>query len=161
MQVYFSDTTTGLTRPAQELVGFRRVTIAPGAIQTITFSVQMDQLGYLGIDRTSFIIEPGAIEVLVGSGSDDIRARRPSRSWARQSSSVENGRFSRCHEWSSSPGDRDRRPQPWRSSPAYGARGRKLTRTSTGTSTPPAASAAGELVVEGTVLGVVGGRLPR
>ena len=35
---------------------------------------------------------------------------------------------------------------------------RKLTRPSTGTSTPPAASAAGELVVEGTVLGVVGGR---
>ena len=75
MQVYFSDTATGLARPAQELVGFRRVTLAPGAVQTITFSVQMDQLGYLGLDRTSFIIEPGPIEVLVGSASDDIRAR--------------------------------------------------------------------------------------
>ncbi len=75
VQVYFSDTATGLTRPAQELVGFRRITLAPGAMQRITFSVQMDQLGYLGADHTSFIIEPGPIEVLVGSGSDDIRAR--------------------------------------------------------------------------------------
>ena len=75
VQVYFSDTATGMTRPAQELVGFRRITLAPGEVQRITFSVQMDQLGYLGVDRTCFIMEPGPIEVLVGSGSDDIRAR--------------------------------------------------------------------------------------
>lgn len=75
VQLYFSDTATGLARPAQELVGFRRITLAPGAVQTVTFSMQMDQLGYLGLDRTSFVIEPGPIDILVGSASDDIRAR--------------------------------------------------------------------------------------
>ncbi len=75
VQLYVSDTATGLVRPAQELVGFRRVTLAPGAVQTVTFSVQMDQLAYLGLDRSTFIIEPGPIDVLIGSASDDIRAR--------------------------------------------------------------------------------------
>ena len=48
VQLYVSDTATGLVRPAQELAGFRRVTLAPGEVKTVTFSVQMDQLGYLG-----------------------------------------------------------------------------------------------------------------
>ena len=75
VQLYVSDTATGLVRPAQELAGFRRITLAPAQVQTVTFSVQMDQLGYLGLDRTGFIIEPGPIDVLLGSASDDIRAR--------------------------------------------------------------------------------------
>jgi len=75
VQLYVSDTATGLARPAQELVGFRRITLAPGEARTVTFSVGMDQLAYLALDRSSFVIEPGPIEVLVGSASDDIRAR--------------------------------------------------------------------------------------
>ncbi|WP_017935798.1 glycoside hydrolase family 3 N-terminal domain-containing protein [Nocardioides sp. Iso805N] len=75
VQLYVGDTATGLTRPAQELVGFRRISLAPGAARTVTFTVRMDQLCYLGLDRTSYIIEPGPIDVLVGSSSDDIRAR--------------------------------------------------------------------------------------
>ena len=34
----------------------------------------MDQLGYLGLDGSTYIIEPGPIDVRVGSASDDIRA---------------------------------------------------------------------------------------
>ncbi|MFJ6837854.1 beta-glucosidase [Streptomyces sp. NPDC091209] len=75
VQLYVSDTATGLARPAQELVGFRRITLAPAEVKTVTFSVRMDQLGYLGLDRSGFIIEPGPIDVLLGSASDDIRAR--------------------------------------------------------------------------------------
>lgn len=75
VQLYFSDTATGLARPAQELVGFRRITLAPGSAQTVTFTVQMDQLAYLDIDGATFILEPGPIDVLVGSASDDIRAQ--------------------------------------------------------------------------------------
>ena len=74
VQLYFSDTATGLVRPAQELVGFRRVPLGAGASATVTFSVRMDQLGYLGLDGSTYIIEPGPIDVRVGSASDDIRA---------------------------------------------------------------------------------------
>ncbi|WP_292826707.1 glycoside hydrolase family 3 N-terminal domain-containing protein [Microbacterium sp.] len=75
VQLYFSDTATGLVRPAQELVGFRRISLAPGASSTVTFTVRMDQLGYLGLDGSTYIIEPGPIDVLIGSASDDIRAQ--------------------------------------------------------------------------------------
>ncbi|HEY2557040.1 MAG TPA: glycoside hydrolase family 3 N-terminal domain-containing protein [Diaminobutyricibacter sp.] len=73
VQLYFSDTATGLARPAQELVGFRRVALEPGAAQTVTFAVTLDQLAYLGVDGSTWIVEPGPIDVLVGSASDDIR----------------------------------------------------------------------------------------
>ncbi|MFI0961237.1 beta-glucosidase [Streptomyces sp. NPDC021080] len=75
VQLYVSDVATGLARPAQELVGFRRITLVPGAVQKVTFSVQMSQLAYLGLDGRTFVMEPGPVDVLVGSSSDDIRAR--------------------------------------------------------------------------------------
>ncbi|MFF1876013.1 glycoside hydrolase family 3 C-terminal domain-containing protein, partial [Kitasatospora herbaricolor] len=74
VQLYFSDTATLLVRPAQELVGFRRVSLDPGEATTVPFTVQLDQLAYLDVDGTTYILEAGPIEVLVGSASDDIRA---------------------------------------------------------------------------------------
>jgi len=47
----------------------------PGVSTTVTFTVRMDQLGYLGLDGSRYIIEPGPIDVLIGSASDDIRAQ--------------------------------------------------------------------------------------
>ena len=41
----------------------------------MTFTVRMDQLGYLGPDGSTYIIEPSPIDVLIGSASDDIRAQ--------------------------------------------------------------------------------------
>lgn len=35
----------------------------------------MSQLAYLGLDGRNFVMEPGPVDVLVGSSSDDIRAR--------------------------------------------------------------------------------------
>lgn len=75
VQLYFSDRATGIVRPAQELVGFRRITLEAGESRTVTFTVKMNQLGYLDVNGTSFILEPGSIEVLVGAASNDIRAR--------------------------------------------------------------------------------------
>ncbi|MFI6549328.1 beta-glucosidase [Streptomyces prunicolor] len=74
VQLYFHDTATGLTRPAQELVGFRRVHLAPGACATVDFTVRMSQLGYVGLDG-EFVLEAGPVDVSVGAASDDIRAR--------------------------------------------------------------------------------------
>lgn len=74
VQLYFSDTATLLTRPAHELVGFRRITLDPGASTTVTFTVTMDQLAYLDVAGTTYILEPGPIDVLVGASSEDIRA---------------------------------------------------------------------------------------
>ncbi|MFG2369240.1 beta-glucosidase [Streptomyces mirabilis] len=72
VQLYFHDTATGLTRPAQELVGFQRIHLAPGATATVEFTVRMSQLGYVGLDG-AFVLEPGPVDVSVGAASDDIR----------------------------------------------------------------------------------------
>jgi beta-xylosidase len=74
VQLYFHDRATGVTRPYQELVGFKRVHLEPSASTVVEFEVQMSQLGYVGITG-GFILEPGPIEVWIGSASDDIRAR--------------------------------------------------------------------------------------
>lgn len=75
VQLYFGDTATGIVRPAQELVGFRRVSLDPGEVKEITFTVQMDQLAHLDVAGARLVRGPGRIQVLVGAASDDIRAR--------------------------------------------------------------------------------------
>jgi beta-xylosidase len=73
VQLYVADTATGVTLPEQQLVGFARVELEPRASKTVKFVVPMSLLGYTG--RTGqFILEPGPVEVSVGSSSSDIRS---------------------------------------------------------------------------------------
>jgi beta-xylosidase len=73
VQLYAADTATGVTLPMQQLVGFARVDLAPGASKTISFEVPMSLLAYTGISG-ELVMEPGPAELSVGSSSDDIRA---------------------------------------------------------------------------------------
>jgi beta-glucosidase len=73
VHLYMSDTATGVTLPAQQLVGFARLDLEPGASKTVSFVVPMSLLGYTGISR-KLIIEPGPVETSVGSSSNDIRS---------------------------------------------------------------------------------------
>ena len=73
VQLYAADTATGVTRPAQQLIGFARVDLEPGASETVTFAVPMSLLGYTGLSG-EFVMEPGPIEVGAGSSSADIRS---------------------------------------------------------------------------------------
>jgi beta-glucosidase len=41
VQLYAADTATGVTLPAQQLIGFARVDLEPGASRTITFVLPM------------------------------------------------------------------------------------------------------------------------
>ncbi|WP_433524709.1 beta-glucosidase family protein [Nocardia pseudovaccinii] len=74
VQLYIHDTATGLTRPGQELAGFARVHVAPGATTLIEFTIQLSQLAYVGLDG-DLVLEPGPVDVQVGAASDDIRRR--------------------------------------------------------------------------------------
>jgi beta-glucosidase len=73
VQLYASDTATGVTLPAQQLIGFARVDLEPGVTKTVTFSVPVSVLAYTGISG-DVVIEPGPVEVSAGSSSDDIRS---------------------------------------------------------------------------------------
>ena len=73
VQLNAADTATGVTLPAQQLIGFVRVGLEPGASKTVSFAVPMSLLGYTGLSG-DFIMEPGPIEVSAGISSSDIRS---------------------------------------------------------------------------------------
>ena len=73
IQLYLHDPVASVTRPLKELKGFRRISLQPGEKSTVTFSVGRKELEFL--DRAmKLIVEPGEIEVMIGSSSADIRA---------------------------------------------------------------------------------------
>ena len=72
VQLYLHDREATVTRPAQELAGFKRVHLAPGESRRVTFTVQMSQLGFYNREMR-FVVEPGNVDVMVGSSSDDLR----------------------------------------------------------------------------------------
>jgi beta-glucosidase len=73
VQLYVAETATGVTLPAQQLAGFARVGLEPGAAKTVTFVVPMSLLAYTGISG-DVVMEPGPVEVSAGSSSSDIRS---------------------------------------------------------------------------------------
>jgi beta-glucosidase len=73
VQLYAADTATAVTLPAQQLVGFARVDLDPGQSKTVAFTVPLSVLAYSGITG-EVVMEPGPIELSVGSSSDDLRS---------------------------------------------------------------------------------------
>jgi len=72
VQLYTHTPSSHVTRPVKELKGFKRVRLAAGEKRTVTFTLAVSQLGFY--DRSmQFVVEPGTIEVMVGSSSDDVR----------------------------------------------------------------------------------------
>ncbi|NDJ75940.1 MAG: beta-glucosidase [Chloroflexi bacterium] len=75
VQLYVHDRVASVTRPVQELKGFVRILLEPGEKKTVTFTLPVAMLGFYNREM-AFVVEPGEIEVMVGSSSADIRARR-------------------------------------------------------------------------------------
>ena len=73
VQLYAADTATGVTLPMQQLVGFARVDLEPGASRTVSFAVPMSLLAYTG-PSGELVMEPGPVELSAGSSSSDIRS---------------------------------------------------------------------------------------
>jgi len=71
VQLYTHQYTSSVTHPVKELKGFQRVTIEPQQTRTITFCLKVNQFGFYD-QAQNFVIEPGAVEVMVGSSSQDI-----------------------------------------------------------------------------------------
>lgn len=73
VQLYASQNATAVTRPVRQLIGFRRVALAPGAAATVRFTVATSQLGYSGVDGR-FVLEPGDVTLAIGGSSDQTPA---------------------------------------------------------------------------------------
>jgi len=74
VQFYLRDPVASVTRPVKELKGFERITLEPNETKRVSFVLAKDDLQFL--DATmKYVVEPGTIEVLVGSSSEDIRVK--------------------------------------------------------------------------------------
>ena len=74
VQLYLRDKNAEMTRPVKELAGFCRVTLQPSEKKCISFEVSPSFLAFLDRDMR-WKIEKGAVEVQMGSSSEDIRLR--------------------------------------------------------------------------------------
>jgi beta-glucosidase len=72
--MYLHDLVAQVARPLKLLTGFARVSLEPGEAMDITFKVHTDRTAYTGADLVR-IVEPGDLEVLVGTSSADLPCR--------------------------------------------------------------------------------------
>jgi len=73
VQLYVHDVAASVTRPIKELKGFKRISLNPGATQTVVFTVPASELAFWNTTQHAFYVEPGSFQVMVGASSADIR----------------------------------------------------------------------------------------
>lgn len=72
VQLYVHDPIATVTRPVKALKGFKRIALEPNQTKTVIFYLPVQHLGFYNRDM-DFVVEPGTIEVMLGSSSKDIR----------------------------------------------------------------------------------------
>jgi beta-glucosidase len=76
-QVYFRGKTPNLSRAKLSLCGFTRVHLAKGETMKVTLEIPLERLRHWSTAEKKYVVAPGDYELLVGSASDDIKARLP------------------------------------------------------------------------------------
>jgi beta-glucosidase len=74
VQLYLHDVVGQVTRPVRQLVGFARVRLEPRAEAEIQFRVHTDRTAFTGREYQR-IVEPGEVEVFVGTSAADLPLR--------------------------------------------------------------------------------------
>ena len=67
-QLYINDPVASISQPVRRLRGFERVTLQPGQAQTVSWTLDRDDVGYYD-NRGRFVVENGRINVYVGNTS--------------------------------------------------------------------------------------------
>ena len=75
VQLYLHEVVSSVTRPVEELKGFRRVSLAPGQSSTVQFSLEGDAFS-MWDEHMRRVVEPGEFEIMVGSDSVDLKTVR-------------------------------------------------------------------------------------
>jgi beta-glucosidase len=76
VQLYVSDLHPKLPRPVKELKGFDKVWLKPGETTTATFELNESAFAFYDVSSRQWRAAPGVYEILIGSSSRDIKARR-------------------------------------------------------------------------------------
>ncbi len=71
VQLYLRDRVASLTRPVKELKGFRKIRLAAGESQVVSFELDARDLRFYDRQLRP-VVEPGEFEVYVGGNSEDL-----------------------------------------------------------------------------------------
>jgi len=69
VQLYISYRKASVARPAKELKGFSKVTLAPGETKYVTFTVDASALSFYDPATSSWVAEPGAFTATAAPSS--------------------------------------------------------------------------------------------
>ncbi len=72
VQVYLRDEVSSVTRPVEELCGFKRVTLRPGETKQVEIAIRPDSLA-LWNRKMKRVIEPGKFKIMAGPNSQDLK----------------------------------------------------------------------------------------
>ncbi len=76
VQLYLKDAAASFPVPRLQMAGFKRINLAPGQQQTVTFTINPDQMALIN-DQGQWMIEPGEFRLWIGGRQPDLR--RPDR----------------------------------------------------------------------------------
>jgi beta-xylosidase len=72
VQLYLRDPVAQVARPVRYLAGFARIDLEPGQARRVSFALHSDRTAYHGLSGDR-IVEPGQIDIEIGSSAADIR----------------------------------------------------------------------------------------
>ena len=72
VQVYYRHVKSAQPQAQLALCGFSRVSIPAGTKTPVTFEIPVERFRYWDTTTKSYVVEPGAYEILVGSASDKL-----------------------------------------------------------------------------------------
>jgi beta-glucosidase len=75
-QLYVRYLESKVARPTKELKDFKRISVKPGQTQHVTLALNAAQLAYWNVGEHRFVVEPGKIEIMIGSSSADVKLTR-------------------------------------------------------------------------------------
>jgi beta-glucosidase len=79
VELYVKHLKSAVDRPAKELRGFRRVTLAPNETKSVEIPLAADSLTYWDTAGKRWTLEPGEVEMTVGSSSADTKLTKTLR----------------------------------------------------------------------------------
>lgn len=74
-QLYVRRIGSKIERPFKELEAFDRISLKAGETRKVTLEFPVSELTHWDMETDGWVLEPGKIEILVGSASDDIRQK--------------------------------------------------------------------------------------
>ncbi|MCA9887228.1 MAG: fibronectin type III-like domain-contianing protein, partial [Anaerolineae bacterium] len=72
VQLYIADPIASATRPVKQLKAFKRVGLQAGQTKVVSIELPIAHFAFYDVDM-NYIVESGAVQVMIGSASDDIR----------------------------------------------------------------------------------------